>query len=166
MLISRTDIAQYRQISKTVNVDILNQNILDAEFVDLQGLIGSDFYNDILRNISTYSDLLDGSTYTYSGITYTNVGLKAVLSYYSYARYIMFGSQVDTPFSYVEKLNGQTSQPVSNDSKKTMFKMNQQIAFTYWENVQSFLNRNATTYPLWKNNCNLKTGNFRISKIG
>ena len=165
-LIGRTDIQVYRQISNSVYDDVLNQHISDAEFVDLQELMGMDFYNDLVRNKATALNvsLLDGGTYTYNEITYTNVGLKAVLSHYAYARYIMFGSQTDTPFGFVEK-STQESNPVSESGKKIMFKMNQQTAFKYWENVVSFLNKNESDYPLWKNGCNQTKTKFRISKI-
>lgn len=167
LLINRTDIAEFRQISDTVYDDVLNQHIVDAQFSDLQNLMGINFYNDLIRNYTdaNYVTLLDGGTYTYQGITYTNVGLKAVLVHYAYGRYIQFGSQTDTPFGYVDKLN-QTSQPVSNDAKKTMAKMNQQVAFNYWENVNLFLERNAEDYPLYESGCVTQNRSFRISKIG
>jgi len=109
--------------------------------------------------------LLNGGTYTYQSVTYTNVGLKAVIVHYAYGRYVLQGGQKDTPFGYVNKLNDK-SQEVSLSAKKTMSKMNQQMAFTYWENVRSFLDRNTTDYPLWVNNCGARKGGFRISKIG
>ena len=165
-LINRADIQVYRQVSNSTYDDVLNQHILDAQFVDLQDLMGMDFYNDLVRNSATVANaaLLDGGTYTYNGITYTNVGLKAVLSHYAYARYIMFGSQTDTPFGFAEK-STQESNSVSDTGKKTMFKMNQQTAYKYWENVSAFLNRNESDYPLWKNGCALTKTKFRISKI-
>jgi hypothetical protein len=127
-----------------------------------------EFYNDLMRNYtdSKYQSLLNGGTYTYNSTTYTNVGLKAVLVHYTYARYVLFGSQTDTPFSLVEKLNEGQSQQVSLSAKKTMSKMNENIAFNYWENVNDFLNRNSIDYPLWVSNCNVRSGGFRISKIG
>jgi len=166
LLINRTDIAQYRQISDTVYDNVLNQHIFDAQFSDLQKLMGIDFYNDLIRNWqdAKYTELLDGGTYTYNNTTYTNVGLKVVLTHYAYSRYVLFGSQTDTPFGYVEKLNND-SQAVSIEAKKTIAKMNQQVAFNYWENVNLFLERNSTTYPLYKSGCVTQNRNFRISKI-
>lgn len=167
-LITRNDIAEYRQITENVHATkVINQHIVDAEFMDLQKLLGSELYNDLKCNYTSteYATLLNGGTYTYLGTTYTNVGLKVVLVHYAYGRYILQGSQTDTPFGYVEKLND-TSQQVSLEGKKTMSKMNQQIAFNYWENVKQFLDRNSTDYPLWDSNCMKRSGGFRISKIG
>ena len=166
LLIDRTDIAKYRQISSTVYDDVLNMHITDAQFVDVQGLMGSDFYNDLVLNPTTTANiaLLDGGSYVDQGITYTNHGLKAVISHYAYSRYVMFGSAIDTPFSLVEKLNPD-SRPVEQGTKKSIHKSNQQTAFIYWENVRQFLDRNQDDYPLWKNNCQKHNGSFRISKI-
>ena len=122
-LITRADIAQYRQITDNINTDkIINQHIVDAQFSDIQKLLGSDFYNDMIRNSTdaNYVTLLNGSTYTYSDTTYTNVGLKVVLVHYSYSRYILEGSQTDTPFGYVLKDN-ENSTHVSESSKKSIF---------------------------------------------
>lgn len=168
-LINRTDINQYRQISKTVNDKILSPHIIDAQFVDIQNLMGIDFYNDMIRNFETapYPNLLTGGTYTYQSVTYTHVGLKVVLVHYAFARYVLNGSAIDTPFSFVEKMNSENSKPVSYEAKRSISKMNQQVAFNYWQNVQAFLNRNRTDYPLWKKElCTHSGGNFRISKIG
>ena len=166
-LIDRTEIAKYKQISKTVYDDVLNPFISDAQFTDIQPLMGPDFYFDMIQNATdaNYVTLLNGGTYTYNGETYTNVGLKAVIAHYTYARYMMFGSQVDTPFGLVEKTN-ENSLNVSVAGKKTLYKMNQQMAFGYWENVQYFLDRNIADYPKWGTSCLNKPKGFRISKIG
>jgi len=172
-LITRTDIAKYKQISKTADttaINTLNQFIDDAQFADLQPLMGSDFYNDMIRNYDNvvYQSLINGGDYEYNGTTYTNYGLKAVIVHYAHGRYVLNGSQIDTPFSYIEKLNSDgTSKQVSTESKKNTSKMSQQLAFNYWENVKAFLDRNETDYPLWTSNCNVRrSGGFRISKIG
>ena len=166
LLINRADIAVYRQISDTVYDDVLNMHITDAQFVDVQGLMGSDFYNDLILNPTTTANiaLLDSGSYTHQGITYTNHGLKSVIVHYAYSRYAMFGSVVDTPFSLVEKLNPD-SRPVEQGTKKSIHKSNQQTAYMYWENVRQFLDRNSDDYPLWKNNCQKHNSGFRISKI-
>ena len=168
LLINRADIATYRQISETVYDNVLDQHILDAQFVDVQKLLGSDFYNDLVRNNTdtVYQTLLNGGDYTHQGTTYTNVGLKAVLVHYSYARYVLFGSQIDTPFSYVEKLND-ASEKVDLAAKKTTYKNMQNIAYNYWENVELFLDRSASAnYPLWRSGCYPTKNVFRISRIG
>ena len=148
-LITRNDIAQYRQITDNVNTDkVINEHITDAQFHDVQKLLGSDFYNDLIRNSTgaNYVSLLNEGDYTFNSITYTNVGLKAVIAHYAYSRYILEGSQTDTPFGYVLKTN-ENSTPVSDASKSSKSKRSQIMAFNYWENVKDFLDRNNDDYP-------------------
>lgn len=161
--ITRNQIAQYKQISKSVYDDKLNQIVLESQFMDLLPLMGERFYNDFnewfqlyLVNDTTqpnnvaYTALYEGSTYTYSGVTYTNYGIVAVLANYVYARYAMFSDVIDNPFGMVNKLQGAESQPISMSTKQTLYKMNQDIAFNYWTNVRRYIIRNSNSFPLFQ----------------
>jgi hypothetical protein len=139
-LITRSDIARYKQLAKTPHDDKLNEQVLDAQLIDLQPLIGETLFNKILAAPEDYAELLDGGVYEHDSISYTNYGLKMVLAYYAYARYIMFGSAIDTPFSVVEKLND-TSRPADAASKKTMYTLNRESAQQLWRNVKNYLIR-------------------------
>lgn len=75
-LITRDDIAKYRQISKTPNSDKLNEMILDAQMLDLQPLLGENLYNKLIASPADYHELITGGIYEHNGITYTNYGLK------------------------------------------------------------------------------------------
>jgi len=166
-LITKADIANYRQISDNVPDKVINPYIIDAQFNDLQKLLGGDFYNDLIRNYadSKYVSLLNGGDYEYNGTTYTNVGLKAVISHYAYARYILLGSNIDTPFGFVTK-DSDSSTQTDLSTKKTIYKENENLAFNYWQNVLLFISRNASDYPLFTNSCVTRNSTFRISKIG
>lgn len=166
-LINRTKIAAFTQISDTVYDNVLNEHINNAQFIDVQKLMGSDFYNDMIRNSTeaNYVSLLAEGDYNYQGKVYTNVGLDAVIVFYTMGRYTQFGSHTDTPFGYVEKLTNDSAK-VDFGEKKSKAKMHQQTAYNYWENVRLFLDRNADDYPLWKDSCTTQRGTFRISKIG
>lgn len=148
LLITRSDIARYRQVARTNNDDKLNEMILDAQLLDTAPLIGESLYNKIIAAPGNYDELLSGGIYNVNGISYTNYGLKMALSYFAYARYIMFSSVTDTPFSVVEKLND-TSRPADTATKKTIYSLNRDNAFTTWENVKNYLLR--TGNPDFKN---------------
>lgn len=163
LLITRTDIAKYRQISKTPNNDKLNEMILDAQLLDLQPLLGECLYNKLLASPADYEELLTGGIYEYDGICYTNYGLKMVLSYFVYARYIMFSSVTDTPFSVVEKLNSD-SRPVEASAKKTIYSLNRDAAMQLWENVRNYLIR--TNQPDFYTTKAASAGGLRFTKIG
>jgi len=163
-LITRSDIALYKQISKTPHDDKLNEQINDAQLLDLQPLIGERLYNKIMAEPADYTDLLNGGHYEHDGVTYTNNGLKMVLCYYAYARYVMFGSMIDTPFSFTEKLND-NSRPVEASNKKTLYTLNREAAAQLWGNVKNYLVR--TNNPDF-NHCHapVRTGGMKITKIG
>ena len=163
LLITRNDIAQYRQISKTPNNDKLNEMILDAQMQDLAPLLGEKLYNKLLKPSQEHEALLSGGPYEYNDETYTNHGLKMVLSYFAYARYIMFSSIVDTPFSLVEKLSND-SRPADIASKKAIYNLNRDNAFKIWENVKSYLIR--TNHPDFKSAQRQVPQRLRFTKIG
>lgn len=163
-LITRTEIQQYKQISKSIFDDKLNELILDTQFNDLQPLIGERLFNEILNNPTSYTDLLNGGTYEYGGITYQNYGLKAVLAYYIYARYAMFGDLIDNPFGITSKLNVNESKPIDYAFKKNLYQTNRESAYNVWLNVERFLIR--TNEHLYRCNLGQAKGTIRISKIG
>lgn len=148
LLITRSDIARYRQVARTNKDDKLNEMILDAQLLDIAPLIGESLYNKIIAAPGNYEEFMNGGIYEINGIGYTNYGLKMALSYFAYARYIMFSSVTDTPFSVVEKLND-TSRPADAATKKTIYSLNQDNAFIIWKNVKNYLLR--TDNPDFKN---------------
>lgn len=163
MLITKTEIQEHRPVSKSVKTTVLNQYVDDAEIHDLLPLLGEKFYFDIVADVSKYVDLLGRFEYEYDDATIVSPGLKKVLAIFVNARYIMHGSQTDTPFGLVEK-NYQDGKSVERGSKKERYKLEQQTAFIYWEQVKLYLDRNADDYPLWGTSCT-KRRTFRINKI-
>lgn len=163
-LLSKSQAQQYKQVSNSINEAKFNELVLQAQFVELLPLLGERLYYDIMTNIANYDDLLDGVVYDYNGITYTNVGLRAVLTHYWYAYHSFYGDQIDTAFGLREKLNNDVSSQVSTTMKKTTFEMNSRYAFSLFANVDKYLIR--TNNPLYK--CGQVTPNrhFRIQKIG
>lgn len=160
-LITRTDIALYGQISKNVPDAVINPIIQEAQFMDLMPLLGEKLYNAVIATPEDFTDLINGSTYTHSGVSYKNYGLKAVLSSYFLARYAMFGDITDVAGGMVNKLNNAESQPINYGFKKNIYQAKRDVAFNYWQSVEAFLIR--TNNPIFER-CQRKT-NFRISKI-
>lgn len=140
LVITRDDIAKYRQIAKSPNNDKLNECILEAQLLDLKPLIGEKLFDNILTRPEDHSELLNGGIYTHDGIEYSNYGLKMVLAYLAYARYVMFSNVTDTPYAIVEKRNAE-SQPVVQETKKSVFNTNREIAGKVWSNVKAYLQR-------------------------
>lgn len=164
-LITRNEIQQYKQLSNSIHNNKLNELILQAQMVDLLPLLGEQLYYDILNNTQNWTDLLEGNLYEYNGITYTNVGLKAVLAHYTYARYSLYGDVIDTAFGLKEKLNNDVSKQVDYNMKKTLYEHNCNYAFNLWLNVENYIMRNNIALYI-KCSSEQKNKNFRISRIG
>jgi len=164
MLIDRSEIAKHRELSRGVKEDKIRPYIEDAQRLDIKPLLGERLYNAIVRTPADHTDLLDGGEYQHDGQTYDHPGLKKVLSIFTYARYVMFGSYTDTAFGFVEK-GHQDSNPVSDAHKRTLYTQNQQTAMAYFDEVATYMSR--VGYDLWNsgNACLPRRGNFRISKI-
>jgi hypothetical protein len=164
VLISRNEIAQYVQISKTVFDDKLNEIIRTAQLVELKPLLGERLFDAIMASPSSFAEIMNGGTYQYNGITYTNYGLKAVLAHYAYAYYAMYGDITDTPFNMVVKKQNDVSDRIDYSTKKSMFTMNKSKAFNIWTTLENYLIR--TNNELYLTNCRtIRNNNFRISKI-
>ena len=149
LLINKTDISAYRQISKSVADAKINPFIADAQLLDLLPLLGEKLYYDLIANSANYTDLINPKSYLYDGQTIESPGLKIVLCHFAYARYIMHGSQTDTPFGMVEK-NYQDGNQVSRTDKKEIYKQSQNVAMQYWGQVEVYLNRHTNIYKLWR----------------
>jgi hypothetical protein len=165
-LINKNDIAQYVQISKSVNEDKLNEIIVKVQISDILPLLGNKLFEDLMQNPTSNAQLLTGGSYTYNGMIYENYGLKAVIIHYVDAYYKMFGDATDTPFGLVNKLNGNESKPVEQTTKKTLYTENKKVAYNIWQNVELYLIRTNNILFLQNNNnvCKPKQ-TFNISKI-
>jgi len=163
-LVTIAKVQQFKQVSNSINVAKFNETVLQCQMTELYPLLGEELYFDLMNDIASYTDLLEGGTYDYQGITYTNVGLEAVIAHYWYAYHSFYGDQVDTAFGLREKLNNDVSKQVDTPMKKTMFELNCRYAYNLWLNVERYLIR--TNNPLFICSAKPKLRNFRISKIG
>ena len=166
-LVTKSDIRMYSQLSTNTDEQLVNLFIEDCQLVDLKPLLGELLYQDMIDNTSTqpYQDLLNGVAYTYDGNSYYSDGIKPVLSKFVYGRYLLTSSNVDTGFGMVQKRD-QNSTASDFEMKKTLNKLYYQQGYEYFKSVRNYLDRHATTYPLWDNDCSVSTQRtFKINKI-
>lgn len=171
-LITISDIQAFKPISNNIDVSKkLNTFIREAQEFDLRPILGDEFYLAIVADFEaspslvTYSDLFNGVTYTYGSNTYQHDGLKSVLVYYAYSRYLNDVQINQTAYGAVTKTNPD-SQPISEKALARQVGQAVSGARAYEQRVIEYLKRNEATYPLWK--CyekSKKTGGFRVSSI-
>lgn len=148
LLATRTDIEKYLSISFNRNNEEITRFIREVHLFDLKPLMCESFFLDLTENKTDYTELLNGGSYEYKRIKRPFEGLKAVIAYFFYARYIFKSYQKDTPFGFVQKKNPD-SEPLSSTERRDMNKMYKQQANELWEDVVKYMNRNTKKYPKW-----------------
>jgi len=125
----------------------------ETQVSDLQPLLGFDFFQDIIQNPTDEwnAKLLDGGTYEYNSVTYIYAGLKTVLAYFFYARYIQQSNEFDTFSGMVEK-NLEDSNALQIGTIKNRINSVKKIAFKYWEECERFIIANSSEFPFSKIN--------------
>jgi hypothetical protein len=146
----------YEYMKGIVDIALTNRDIKidmyikEAERSDLKPLLGGSFYQKVVDDVSSYTELLEPSTYTdCEGNEVSHEGLKTVLTYFTYARYKRFSNMTDTAQgSYVKK--DDWSERASAKELKDLFNERRQQAFFLWESVNDFLsNQTSEKYSLF-----------------
>ena|SRR5690554_3043077 len=114
-LLTQSDFVGVGQVAKHCDLEKLNQAILEAEDFDLSNLF-CDFWTDIVQDWIFTEDsgipdedwdlLINGGTFEgCNGKEKRMMGVKKVLVYYAYSRYIILNGFNDTPSGMVQKTN-------------------------------------------------------------
>lgn len=174
LLISLSDFADFKHISANINsATKLNPFINEAQEFDLRPLMGAEFFLDLIADfeaspsLATYSDLFNGSEWTVGTIKHQHNGIKPVLAYFSFARYLMNQGANSAPFGMVQKLNNPESQPISERTLERLVSQAKSGAQAYWSRVNKFLLDNKSDYPLYR--CPKKPqsgGGLRFISVG
>ena len=120
----------------------------EVQYVKLKEMIGADFHQDIISNpTGTYNALLiAGGTYTKDGVTYTYAGLKAVLSFLFFERYIMEGDAQDTFAGFMQNDN-ENARHISFAQKKDIASNMRTLARNHWNDCYGFVCENSAEFP-------------------
>ena len=172
MLLSLDDIQSFKSLSSSINeAKALLPFVQEAEEFDIVPFLGQELFNALKTDfeaspsLATYADLFNGSTYTYSDRSYTHQGIKAVLAYYSYARYVANSNTVSTKYGLVVKEN-EFSSPVSEKTLARRISQAQSGAAVYQERVRLYLIHHVDDFPLWHGSRARKKGQVRLTSIG
>lgn len=153
LLISLEDFKPYKFLTKNLStVKNLDPFINEAQEFDLKQLLGRELFIDILEDypdLNTYADLYNGKSYTYSGKKYRHYGLKPLLVYFTYARYLPGSNAHSTEYGMMKK-KSEDSEPISDAEIARQISQAREGALSYWQDVKFFLNHYASTYTLWK----------------
>jgi hypothetical protein len=138
--------------------------ILEAQRFDLNKFLGDAFFLDLIEDfeaspsLSTYSMLFNGGSYIHDGVNHQLYGVKELLVYYAYARYVNNSNVIATPTGFVNKTNPYSEQVTDKTIARLVDNARAGASFIE-ESLKNYLNRKKSDYPLWSN-CE-KTTNFR-----
>jgi hypothetical protein len=175
-LITITDIQEYKALSKNTDTDKkVNPFIQEAQEFDLRLFMGDEFYLKLVEQFKSlptpfpnqnYKDLFEGSIWTKNGRTYENPGLKSVLVYWSYARYLNKANTNSTAFGMVGK-NNPDSTPITDRTIDRLVGQSNSGASAYLNRVEHFIECNSSLFPEY--DCGVdpqKNNSFKISAAG
>jgi hypothetical protein len=140
------------------NEDLYNVIAAEVESYELDKLLGYAFYQAISESPEDFDDLLNGSTFEdrHRHIV-KHRGLRYVIAYLNYAKYIGESYVADTFTGFVQK-NRQDSERISSGDIKRLQLENREIAFNAFALIRDYININPTLYPLWnKRTSDVKT---------
>lgn len=166
-LITATEFAGYRDISSKLDTNKINEAIGLAQQSDLIEILG-DFYFDVVKNAaeSSYSDLMDGSTFEYCDKEYVHAGIKKLLGDYTYARFVYMVNINLTPFGAQSKFT-QDSEGIDRLTIKDLAKQAQVDAGIKFKFIQKYILSDTDTFSRYCSGQELGTSFFsnKISKL-
>lgn len=137
--ISDNNESKYSQIEKEV------------EEVELRDLLGVELLQDIQANPTNASNikLLDPHTFVNCrGNSVQHKGLRYVIAYFNYARYVGSSHINDTFTGFVTKNREEATSITSGDINRLQIE-NRKSSLREWELIKEYLDLNAEDYPLW-----------------
>jgi len=166
-LLTVAEFITYRNISKKIDNDKVQESIDLAEQSDLYELLG-DFYFDVLKNFAdlTYADLMNGSAFTYEDEEFNHKGIKALLSDLANARYTYIVNVSDTPFGKMSKFT-QDSNPIDRNLIKDLSKQSQADGGVKFKTIEKYIMSEPELFSRYCKNKSTGTGFFsqRFSKL-
>ncbi len=174
-LVNEDDFTRFKLISKNIGQEIVNQAVLDAQWLDLRPWMNDAFYFDFISKFddtgdaqfANYQNLLNGSTYTRDGNTVRHKGLIPAIVYFAYGRLLAeVGLSVSS--SGVQRKQTLESTPVDGIEMRRHEQEAKAKAMSYINSAQVFLDTEIAKYPLFREprdiNNRAYTG-FNFSKV-
>lgn len=151
LLVTKQACEAFLQVSFFRKDNDFERFIRQAQSFHIKPLMCDDFFQDLIQEtpLRNYDLLLNGGSYSYQGRNYYFDGLKAVISFFAYARYIFLGHQCDTPFGVKEK-NYQDGLQLSSSERKDTKTLYMQNAYTLWEDCKMYIERHSAQFPEWE----------------
>ncbi len=156
-LVTLSDLAAYKYIQDSIkNSATWSLSVSEAQQLDVKIWLGDSLLNELISQFSTSPEsltalnntLLNGGTYVYQSNTYLFQGLKAVIIYYAWGRFIS-----RAPFNFTQAgitiKDSDLSTPATTKDVQRLSTEAMLTASSLRDEVVLYLKRNATSYPLY-----------------
>lgn len=123
----------------------------EVESLEVDKLLGPALYQDIAASPTDedYVKILDAFEFERAdGKFITHRGLRYVIAYLNFAKYIGESYVADTFTGFVQKIRPDSERISSGDIKRLQ-QENREIAFNAFSLIKEYLDLNADTYELW-----------------
>ena len=121
----------------------------EVESLEIDQLLGSKLYQLISANPEIYADLLDGSTFEdCQGDNVTHKGLRYVIAYLNYAKWVGESYLNDTWTGITQKTRPDSERISSGDIKRIKQEM-REIAFNAFTLVKNYIEQNPEFTDYW-----------------
>jgi len=146
-IITAEEFASFRNISKKLDTDKINESISLAQQSDLLEVLG-EFLFDVYKNKDEpeYDLLMNGGEFEYNGESYEHAGIKALLADYTHARYLYLKPVNDTAFGLKFK-ETQDGTSVDRNYLRDMQKQDQVDAGIKFKFINLYLCANPDLFP-------------------
>ncbi len=155
-----------RPMSANTDNDKLTAYIIEAEQMNVKPVFGDELFLSILEkgeDNEQYGMLLSGGTYESNGRIYSFAGLKAAMSYYVFAKYLMVGDFNATRFGVTFKDDSYSSR-ISAAERSNAYSDTLEVANCYLQDCVLFCKRNGLMSG--KPGNPKASGAIKIRKIG
>ena len=148
LLTNKSKVAEYLQVAIGYNEKEFERFIREAQEFDLKPLLCEEFFFELIskKGDPEFIKIITGQEYEYEGRTYYHEGLEAVLSYFTYARFILKSDAVSSSHGMVTKKNPGSSEPLSHTQRKDLYYTHRQDANTLFESVVKYMERKNINY--------------------
>ena len=154
-VITVNDIAAIKPISDNIDsAKRIMPYVTEAQDLDIRPFLGDPLYYAFIEGVlaspqtEIYTDLLNGKEYVKDDHTIYFCGLKTVIAYFAYARFVKNQSAQVTRFGITKKVTDY-SEPISDEKVADMSGEARSNAMGYLSQVETFLDENDATYTLW-----------------
>ena len=155
LIIGLEDINEFWALSKSVEQDKVNANILRSQQADLQPILGSALYYEFIEDFDgktfqtpKYDELFKGTTYNYKGNTIYFRGVRPLLSTLAYNR-ITDTSKVNVVRGGAVVYQVEESEIATDAQVRATKRKAYTDASRLEAELIQFLNTKKTDYPLW-----------------